>query len=278
MGIIINLAPTGMVVTKKMTPHVPITPSEIVETVLRCAEMGVQIAHIHPRDEFGQPTWKKEIFQEIIYGIRCRNPRILISATTSGRNWSEFEKRAACLELSGDDRPDLASLTVGSLNFIRSASVNAPEIIHALADKMRLHGIKPELEIFDAGMLHKANTMIKSGLVSDDRPYFNILLGSLGTAPLHPSVFAGIHALLPSNAEWSVAGIGGYQLDANIMSLAYGGNVRVGLEDNIYFDRDKNKLASNEQFVERLLHIANKMNLSIASFEETCERLAIKRL
>lgn len=277
MSVIINLASTGMVITKELTPFVPIQPTEIIETVLRCAEMGVQIAHIHPRDEDGKPTWKKEVFQKIIYGIRSRNSKILISATTSGRNWSEIEKRTECLELTDDDKPDLASLTVGSLNFIKTASVNAPETLHVLATRMMEKGIKPELEIFDAGMLHKANMMIKSGIIKDEHPYFNILLGSLGTAPLHPAVFAGIHALLPVGAEWSVAGIGSFQLDANIMALSYGGNVRIGLEDNIYFDRNKKILATNEQLVERLLSMMTSMGLKPATFVETCQRLGIKQ-
>lgn len=277
MSVILNLCSTGMVPTKEMTPHVPISPKEIIETSLRCAELGVQITHIHPRDESGKPTWKKEVFQQIICGIRAKNPNILISATTSGRNWGDFERRSECLDLEGDDKPDLGSLTVGSLNFVRSASVNAPEMIHQLAQKMMDRDIKPEIEVFDAGMLHKANTMLKSGIIRDEKPYVNILLGSLGTSPLHPAVFGGIHALLPSNAEWAVAGVGNYQLDANIMSLTYGGNIRVGLEDNIYLDRHKKVLATNEQLVERLIKIMNLMGLKPATFQETCQRLGIKK-
>jgi uncharacterized protein (DUF849 family) len=277
MSLIINLALTGMVPTKEMTPHVPITPQEIIDTVIRCGEMGVQIAHIHPRDADGSPTWKKEAFQRIICGIRSRNEKILISATTSGRNWSEFEKRSECLELEGDDKPDLGSLTIGSLNFIRTASVNPPDIIHQLAQKMADRGVKPELEIFECGMIHKANTMLKTGLIKDNKPYFNILLGSLGTAPMHPSAFAAIHVLIPENAEWSVAGVGPYQLDANLLGIAFGGNVRTGLEDNIYLDKNKKVLASNEQLVQRIVDIAGRMGLKIASFGETCQRLGITK-
>ncbi len=283
MGIIINLAGTGMVITKEMTPYVPITPEEIIETSLRCGDyvrpgVGAHIIHIHPRDEFGKPTWKKEVFQRIIAGIRNKNPKLLISATTSGRNWSEFEKRSECLDLTGDDKPDLASLTVGSLNFIRSASVNEPDMIHQLAKKMMDTGIKPELEVFDVGFMHKINHMLKTGIIKDDKPYINILLGSLGTAPLHPSAFAAIHALLPANAEWSVAGIGNYQLDANLMSLCFGGNIRVGLEDNIYYDRHKKELATNEELLGRVVWIIEEhMGLEIASHEEVRQRLGISR-
>jgi len=277
MSVIINSCTTGMVPTKEMTPHVPISPQEIIETTLRCAELGVQIAHIHPRDEDGKPTWKKEVFQQIIVGIRSKNPNILISVTTSGRNWSDFSRRSECLDLDGDDKPDLASLTIGSLNFVKASSINAPDMIHQLAQKMMDRGIKAELEIFECGMLHKANTMLKTGILKDEKPYFNILLGSLGTSPLHPAVFGGIHALLPSNAEWAVAGVGAYQLDANAMSLAYGGNVRVGLEDNIYYDRQKKVLATNEQLIARIRSMMDCLGLIPASFLETCQRLGIKR-
>lgn len=274
---IINLCLTGMVPVKSMTPHVPITTQEIVQTVLNCAKLGVTVFHIHPRDEAGAPTWKKEAFKEIINGIRSKNNKLLISVTTSGRNWSDFERRSECLELKEDSKPDLASLTVGSMNFIKTASVNSPDIIHQLASKMMDEGIKPELEIFEPGMLYKANNMLQTGIIKDDKPYFNILLGSLGTSPLHPGVFGAIHSLLPSNAEWGLAGIGQFQLQANLLALVFGGNIRIGLEDNIYLNKEKKDLATNEALVERLLRIMNEMNLKPASFEETVERLGIKK-
>src|SRR3990170_6985481 len=205
--IIINLCPTGMVPTKAMNPHLPVTPREIVSTALNCANLGASIIHIHPRDEHGHPTWEKAVFAEIISGIREKNDQIIINTTTSGRDWDEFEKRSDCLNLEADLKPDLASLTIGSQNFINTASVNSPEMIEKLALKMKEKGIKPELEVFEPGMMHKANYLIKKGVI-EGVPYFNILLGSLGTSPLHPTVFSAFHALLPENAIWSVAGIG----------------------------------------------------------------------
>lgn len=231
--------------------------------------MGASIVHIHPRDKDGRPTWKKEIFARIIGGIREKNNKLLICVSTSGRNWSEFEKRSECLELTKDLKPDLASLTVGSMNFINQESINSPEMIERLALKMRSANIKPELEVFEPGMIHKANYLIKKGIIKDGSPYFNILLGSLGTSPLSPSVFSAFHALLPDNAVWSLAGIGSFQLDANVMSLALGGNVRVGLEDNLYLDREKKILASNEKLVERILKIMSFLDLKATSPKET---------
>jgi 3-keto-5-aminohexanoate cleavage enzyme len=262
--IIINACITGMVPTKAMNPHVPITPDEILQSALRCAELGASVIHIHARDGTGQPSWKKEIYARIIAGIRQKNAALPICVSTSGRNWPEFAKRSEVLELTGDLQPDLASLTVGSLNFINQESVNGPQMIEQLACKMRDAGIKPELEVFEPGMIHKAGYLIGRNILDGAAPYFNILLGSLGTAPLHPATWAAMHALLPDRAVWSLAGIGCFQLDANVIALASGGHVRVGLEDNLFFDREKTVPASNEMLVERIADLARTMQLEIA--------------
>jgi 3-keto-5-aminohexanoate cleavage enzyme len=273
--VIINLCPTGMVPTKTLTPHVPITVDEIVQTSLKCADMGASIIHIHPRDKEGNPTWKKSEFEKIIAGIKEKNSEVLISVTTSGRDWSEFEKRSECLEIKGDLKPDLASLTVGSLNFISQASVNGPQMIEDLAMKMKDNGIKPELEIFEPGMIHKAKVLMKKGIIDNKKPYFNILFGSLGTSPLEPSTIASMHALLPEGAIWSIAGIGAFQLDANTIGLALGGNIRVGLEDNIFFDKEKIKLATNEELLERVIKITKLLGREIATTKETREMIGL---
>jgi len=272
MSLIINLCPTGMIPTKQMTAHVPIYPKEIISTAVRCAELGARIVHIHPRNKEGKPTWKKEIFAEIIGGIREQTNDILISATTSGRFWNDFERRSQCLELTDDLKPDLASLTVGSNNFIQSASVNDPTMIKQLAQKMMDVGIKPELEVFEPGMVNMANYLLRK-IIKDDKPYFNILLGSLGTSPLHLPSLSAFLTLLPPTAVWSLAGIGRFQLRANVLALAAGGHLRVGLEDNIYLQ--KKELATNEALVERIAKIASMMDIFPASIEETRKQLGL---
>jgi len=274
--LIINLCPTGMVSSKQANPRLPVTASEIIKSSLACVKLGASIIHIHPRDENGNPTWKKEEFGKIIDGIRSQNDKVILNATTSGRAWSDFERRSECLDLKGDLKPDMASLTVGSMNFISTASVNPPDIIEQLASKMQEKGIKPELEVFEPGMLHKANYLIEKGIIKDSHPYFNILLGSLGTSPLHPAVFSSFYSLLPANAVWSIAGVGQYQLDANVMSMSMGGGVRVGLEDNQYFDRGKSIMASNEMLVSRIVKIAKLMQLEIATPSEARAMLGLK--
>lgn len=264
-----------MVPTKALNANTPVTPKEIINTALKCAELGASIVHIHPRDSEGKPTWKKGVFAKIIDGIRSKNDSLIISVTTSGRLWNDFKKRSDVLNLKGDLKPDLASLTVGSMNFINAESVNSPSTIEQLAKKMLEKGIKPELEVFEPGMVHKAKYLMSKGILDKNKPYFNILLGSLGTSPLDPAVFSSFYSLLPANAVWSLAGVGSYQLDANLLSLSLGGHIRVGLEDNIYFDRTKTVPASNEKLVERIVQIAEKSERKIATPKQTRKILGL---
>lgn len=276
--IIINACVTGMVPTKKLTPHVPISPDEIAENALECAQLGASVIHLHPRDKSGAPTWNKNTFAKIIEKIRKHNKQVLISVTTSGRNWSEIEKRSAVLELSGKLKPDLASLTLGSHNFINSASTNSPQTIKTLALKMLKYEIKPELEVFEPGMIHFAKYLMTKDILAKDKPYFNLFFGSLGTTPLTASGIASYLALLPKGSVWSGAGVGSYQLDSNVMSLALGGQIRVGLEDNIYFDRKRQYLATNQSLIKRIKKQIGLMELEVANPTEARLILGIKKI
>lgn len=272
---IVKLCSTGIVATREQSPHLPLSPEEIIRTALRCAELGVAILHIHARDEDGNPAWQKDYFARIIAGIRQENEEVIISVSTSGRLWSEFEKRADCLSLNGGLQPDMASLTLGSLNFARGESVNSPETIRRLAETMRERGIKPELDVFEPGMAHTAVRLIEEGVIDSNSPYFSLILGSLGTSPFTPAILTAFHSLLPAGAVWSAGGIGRTQLKANVASLAFGGSVRVGLEDNLYLDKSKGHLATNEQLVERLAGIAAGMGIEFASAAEARAALGL---
>jgi len=177
----IVLAPTGMVPTKAMTPHVPVTPHEIAQDVASAAAIGISSVHLHARDAQGDPAWERNIYAEIIGRVRDLTPDIVINVSTSGRSWSELEKRADVLALDGDLKPDMASLTLSSLNFLSGPSVNAPDVIRGLARVMLDRGIVPELEIFDLGMLNFATVLRKEGLLA-------ILFGSVHVHKLHQSL------------------------------------------------------------------------------------------
>ncbi|MGE5804417.1 MAG: 3-keto-5-aminohexanoate cleavage protein [Ignavibacteria bacterium] len=253
---IFNFTPTGMIPTKEMTPHVPIRPEEIIKDVLEAVELGINMVHLHARDyDTGFPTYKKEIYEEIICGIRKENKDLVICVSTSGRNFSEFEKRSECLDLPGELKPDFGSLTLSSLNFNHQASVNAPQMIKALAQKMLDNNIRPELEAFDLGMINYANYLIGKGLIKPPY-YFNLILGNIACAQANLLSLGLMIKELPSGSIWSAGGIGNWQLKMNAMSIMEGGGVRVGLEDNIYFDDDRKQLAENRQLVERIAGIA----------------------
>nr|WP_299385451.1 3-keto-5-aminohexanoate cleavage protein [Allomuricauda sp.] len=254
--LIVNFTPTGMIPTKKMTPHVPIQVAEIVEDVLKVAEIGITMVHLHAREhDTGDPTYKKEIYGRIIEGIRKHRPDLVICVSLSGRNYSEFEKRAEPLFLEGALKPDMGSLTLSSLNFNATASSNSPQMIQDLAKAMLDRGIVPELEAFDIGMINYAKYLEKKGLLEPPY-YFNLILGNIACAQAN-LLNAGIMINdLPNQSFWSLAGIGNTQLKMNSIGIAMGGGVRVGIEDNIWYDVKRTQLASNEALIKRVHTIA----------------------
>ncbi|HOE97058.1 MAG TPA: 3-keto-5-aminohexanoate cleavage protein [Candidatus Sumerlaeota bacterium] len=253
-GFILNFTPNGMVPTREMTPHVPLTPEEIVRDVDDCVRLGANMVHLHARDAEGRPTYDKEIYARIIGGVRERHPELLICVSTSGRLHNEFWQRAQVLELEGDVKPDFASLTLSSLNFARAASINEPAMIQDLARRMLARGIRPELECFDLGMVNVAQYLIDKQLVPE--PYYvNLIVGNLAGAQADLISVGALRAALPAGAYWSVGGIGHSQLVANTLGLAAGGGVRVGLEDNLWLNEGRTTLASNAALVERVVRI-----------------------
>lgn len=273
--IIVNLTPTGMIPTREMTPYVPITPKEIIEAVIQSADIGANLVHLHARDESGKPTYKKEIYGQIIAGIRKERPDLALGVSCSGRDFNEFEKRSEVLELKGILRPDLASLTLSSLNFSKVASVNAPDMIIKLAKKMQQMGIKPELEVFDVGMVNYAKYMIKKGLIEPPY-YFNIILGNIACAQAKLSHLGLIIGELPPESIFTVGGIGDFQHNINVCGLMFGAGVRVGLEDNIYLDRERKVLARNSELVERIVSYINLLEFEVASPAEVRLMLGLK--
>jgi 3-keto-5-aminohexanoate cleavage enzyme len=269
---VLNACLTGMVPTKEQTPHVPVSPDEIVEDALTCAAAGASIAHVHARDATGRPTPDKEVYREIVDGLRSRSD-VVVCVSTSGRDWPELERRSAALELE----PDMASLTLGSMNFPRQASVNSPDTIKALARKMLEHGVKPELEVFEAGMVDFAHHLIAKGHLEPPF-YFNLLLGSLGTMEADASNLVHLVSRLPEGSYWAVAGVGSRQFSANCLGLAMGGGVRVGLEDNIWMDEARAELATNPALVERIAGVGAEMQRRPLEAREVRQLLELRRM
>lgn len=273
--LIINLAPTGMVASKALNPHAPVSIPEIVEDARRCAALGVSILHLHARDESGQPTYKKEAYARLIEPIRSTCPKVIICVSLSGRNFTDFAERSQVLDLTGDLKPDMASLSLASMNFSQSASMNSPEMIQRLAARMAEVGVKPELAVFDSGMLNYAKFLAARGFITPPF-YFNFILGNVATAQARPAQLGLLMSELPPDSYWAGGGIGAAQLPMNVMGILYGNGVRVGLEDSLWVDRERRQPASNEDMVRRVSDLAGMLARDLATPCEVRQALGLQ--
>lgn len=275
--LIVNFTPTGMLMRKENTPHIPISPQEIILDVKKAYEIGISSVHLHARNQNNEdPCYEKEVFQEIILGIREFAPDLVISVTTSGRIYNEFEKRVDVLDLTGMAKPDMGSLTLSSLNFNKTASVNSPNMIQQICARMNERGIKPELEVFDSGMINYAKYLIKKGMLKPPY-YFNLIMGNIACAQadlLHVGVMLND---LPQNSIAALGGIGNAQLPINAMAISMGLGIRIGLEDNIWFDEERTQLATNSDYLQRIKGISQALNREICTPMELRKILGLKK-
>ncbi len=270
--LIITVAPTGSVPRKRDTPYVPVTPDEIAETASLCEQEGASVIHVHCRDESENPTSDQRIFMETVDKIR-KLTNLIVMVSTSGVAGKSDEERAQPLAT----KPEMASLTTGSLNFAgRKPSVvyvNTWETVTFLANKMLNANIKPELEAFDLGFITQGVKLVEQKLVKEP-PHFQLVMGVDGGVPATFDNLLYMVRQLPKNATFSVAGVGRWQLPMTTAAIVLGGHVRVGLEDNIYYS--KGKLAANREFVARMRRIAKSMQRDVASPDEARKILGLK--
>lgn len=245
--IIINFCPTGMMPTKAMTPFVPVSVEEIIEQTHEAYEVGITIAHLHARDIDGAPTYHSSVYGKIFEGVRKHCPELVICGSSSGRNWPEFEKRSAVIEL----KPDMCSLTLSSLNFMNQASTNPPEMITQLAEKMNACGVNPELEVFDTGMINYGLYLMNKGILKGPH-YWNLLFGNISGFQGKLSHMASALNEIPAGHYIGLAGLGAAQLPVNAVAIAMGYGVRVGIEDNIWWDRQRTRKATNIELIRRV--------------------------
>lgn len=251
---IINFTPTGTQTTRDNS-KAPLLPNEIVETVHEAYELGITMTHIHARDpDTLENTYKSYVYEKIINGIRKYCPDLVVCVSLTGRLYPEFEKRSEVLELY----PDMGSLTMSSLNFPKSASVNEPEMILKLIEKMDQFGVIPEIECFDSGMINYTNYLIKKNILVGPH-YMNVILGNIYNSQTDTSTISSIINNLPNNTKVCFGGIGKDQLKSNILGLLYGDGVRVGLEDNLYYN-DKN-ITTNIELLKRIHRIMDEMDM-----------------
>ncbi|MEW6666722.1 MAG: 3-keto-5-aminohexanoate cleavage protein [Thermodesulfobacteriota bacterium] len=270
--LIVTAAITGSRITRGATPYIPITPEEIVQSAVECWRAGAAVVHIHVRDpETGIGTQDVEIFRRVVEPLREKTD-LLLCLTTSGIPGKNLptDERLAPLAL----KPELASFDAGSINLGGAAFVNTPQFLDAAAAAMKAARVKPELEIFDSGMLVTCLRMREEGKLADPL-YFQFVLGTPWGAPATPGTLLYLQERIPENAVWSVIGIGKGHLPMAMMALIMGGHIRVGLEDNLYYS--KGVLAErNAQFVERIVRIAQVYGRDIASPGEARDILGIE--
>ena len=268
--LIITVALTGNVPTKEMNPHVPVTVEEVVKDAQECAALGAAVAHIHARDEEGKPTAQRDWFKAIVEGMDAAGLDMIKQLSTGARaGENTIEWRGQMLDLP----VEMASLTTGSANFPNMVNANAPDLVEALAKKMKENGIKPELEVFDAAMINNAVYLHKKGLV--DAPlHFNFVMNVGGSLPGNPKNLTFLYDSLPAGSSWTVSGIGRSQVQMITMGIAMGGHVRTGLEDVLEYE--KGVPATNAMLVERVVKIANAVGREIATPAEAREMLGLK--
>ena len=246
--VIITVAPTGNVPTKQLNPNTPITPDEIAEDIYQCYQEGAAIAHIHARDENGEPTGNIEIFREIMQRVKQKCD-IIIQLSTGARGGKTYEERGACLDL----KPEMASLATGSSNFTTQVNSNPSDFIQYLAKKMLANNIKPEIEAFDVAMISNAEFLMEKGLLK--KPVqFNLVMGVPGSITATPKNLFHMIELLPKETTWSVLGVGKDHLQIIGLGIVLGGNIRVGLEDVL--EMSEGTPASNVELVKRAVNLA----------------------
>ncbi|MFH1980393.1 MAG: 3-keto-5-aminohexanoate cleavage protein [Pseudomonadota bacterium] len=268
--LIITVAPTGSLPRKKDNPHVPITPEEIVACGIRCEAAGAAIIHVHVRNlEDESPSTDYGLFKEACEGLRSET-RLIVQISTGGRAGVAYEQRSARLRL----KPEMASLTTGSVNFPDSVYENSPQLIAALAKDMHELGIKPEMEIFDVSMVQNAVTLAAAGLAAAPL-HFDFVMGLKGAIPATIENLVHLKSCIPAGATWTVAGIGPHQLPMTTLAIVMGGHCRVGLEDNVFYR--KGEPASNERLVERMVRISAELGRDIASPDDARRILHLNR-
>ena len=271
--LIITAAITGSRITREATPYIPITPEEIVTSATECEEAGASIVHIHVRDpNTGLGTQDIGLFRQVVEPLREKTDLVLCLTTSGipGRNLN-IEERLTPLELE----PELASFDAGSINLGGSAFINTPEFLQAAAIRMKEKGVKPELEIFDVGMMVTCLRMREEGSLTDPL-HFQFVLGTPWGIPATPKSLIHLLDYLPERSTWSVIGIGRAHLPICMMGLILDGHIRVGMEDNIYYR--KGELAkSNSQLVERIVRIAKEYGREVATPKEARKILGVKK-
>ena len=268
--LIITAALVGAEVTRQQTPHIPLSPAEIAQAAYECYQAGASIVHIHARDKDGNPTQDIEVFREIISLIKEKCD-IIVQISTGGAVTATVDERIAPISL----KPEMATLTTGTVNFGNDVFFNSAGYVEKIGRAIKEHGARPEIEVFDVGMIQNALNLVKRGIVREPL-HFDFVMGVPGAIPGTPKNLLHLVESIPEGSTWTVAGIGRAELPLAVMSILMGGHVRVGFEDNIFYS--KGVLAeSNAQLVERVVRIAGELGREVATPDEAREIFGISK-
>src|SRR3954471_2465293 len=263
--VVIAVAITGSVPRKKDNPALPVTVPEQIESTHEAFEAGASLVHIHVRNPDESSSSNPELFRQVQDGIRKHCPGMIVQFSTGGRGRDQ-SARGSALYL----KPDMASLSTGSVNFPTIIYENAPALVEDLATKMKQNGVRPEIEIFDLSHLHGAKRLIEQGLM-DAHPHVQFVMGVQNAMPAEEhllDILLGECKRVLPGASWTAAGIGRHQAEVMDWALTGGADaVRTGLEDNIRVTKDK--LASNNaELVEYAVLAIERHGRRVAKPEE----------
>ena len=267
--LVITVAPTGAEVTREDNPNVPYTPAELAREVERCWQEGASVCHLHIRENDGTPSARVEIWREAVQRIRDAVP-VIVNVSTGGAITMDAEERLTGLEV----QPEMASLTAGTTNFGEGVFFNPLPLVRRFAREMRARGIRPEVEVFDVGMVANALRLVAEGEI-EAPPHFNIMMGVPGAVAALPEHLMHIVRSLPDDASWSVGGVGRFQKQMAALAIALGGHVRVGFEDNVKLSRSE-LATSNADFVRWVRELAQAFGRSVASPVQAREILGVR--
>jgi 3-keto-5-aminohexanoate cleavage enzyme len=232
---VITAAIVGAETTRAQTPYLPITAQEIGEEAAKCREAGAAMVHLHVRNPDGSPSQDAELFRAAISEVRKRSD-ILVQTSTGGAVGMDVDERCGPLTLTGKDRPDMATLSTGTVNFGDDVFWNPRPLVRQIARRISDLGIRPEIECFDVGMIDEALALAKDGFIQLPA-HFDFVLGVPGALGAREEALDFMVSLLPAGCTWTVAAMGRHQLPMAEKAAGMGGNGRVGLEDNIYLSK-----------------------------------------
>ena len=267
--VIVTAALTGAVTTKQDNPYLPTQPKEIAEAALRCYEAGAANWGARNSIDFRLLLDK---FGDKVGLIRASGCPVLLNLTSSGGQGFSWEERIRPFR---ELRPEMASFDAGTMNWLHSVVfMNEPKFLELCGQEMRAAGVKPEIEVFDMGMLNTAKHYLKTGVL-DAPAHFQLCLGAPGGMEATTESLVYLVNHLPENCTWSTFGIGRGANEITLAALAMGGNIRVGLEDNVYYN--KGILAQgSQQFIGRVKRVAAEFGRVLATPEEARAILGLK--